>query len=248
MKLLVLTISLFLITCVLNAQKPQFKALIFTKTEEYRHNSILEGVKAFKDLSEAHLFDLVWTEDANIFNTESLQQFDVIVFLNTTGEILNENQKMAFKKFILGGNGFMGVHAASDTHNNWPWFVGLVGGSFQSHPYIQSAVIHNTNRQHPSTFHLDEKWLWTDEWYVFKNLSDNIKILLSVDENSYDPDFSWEATTGMGENHPIAWYQYYDGGRSFYTALGHMEDSFKNPVFIQHLYGGLYWAARGNQK
>lgn len=229
----------------LYAQEPQFKALIFSKTEEYRHTAIIDGVEAFKNLSEQHLFNITWTEDANIFNTQSLEPYDVIVFLNTSGNVLNKDHQLALKAFIQKGNGFMGVHAASATHTDWPWYVGLVGSSFQSHPYIQTGIVHNIDKNHPATFHLDEKWLWSDEWYVFNNLSDNINILLTVDEESYDPEYSWEQTTGMGKNHPIAWYQYYDGGRSFYTALGHMEKSYENPAFLQHLYGGLYWTAKG---
>jgi len=183
MKYIYSLIILFCISSLLNAQKTQFNALVFSKTTGYRHTSISDGVSAFKQMAEEHLFSMTWTEDANIFNTQSLEQFDVVVFLNTSGNILNEAQKSAFKEFIRNGKGFMGVHAASTTLNDWPWFVELLGGTFKSHPFIQSAKINVTNHRHPATLHLNQQWLWTDEWYVFENLNDNIKILLTVDEN-----------------------------------------------------------------
>ncbi len=245
MKQIVIIISLHFITATLLAQNFQFNALVFSKTEGYKHASITEGVNAFKDLAQQHSFDMTWTEDAGIFTKEKLDPFDVVVFLNTSGQFLDKEHQSALMAFIQEGKGFMGVHAASTTHVEWPWFVGLVGASFQSHPYIQSAMVQTIDQTHPATLHLNEKWLWTDEWYVFKSMSDNLNILLTVDEDSYDPHHSWEQTIGMGRNHPIAWYQYYDGGRSFYTALGHLEKSYKNPHFLLHLYGGLYWAATG---
>lgn len=234
-------------SCIINAQKPQFNALIFSKTNGYRHEAIMKGVQAFKDMSEQHLFDYTWTEDASVFNPEALEKFDVIVFLNTNGNVLNKDQQQALEGFNKEGKGFMGIHAASATHNDWSWYMGLVGGSFKSHPYIQSAFITVEDNQHPATFHLSNKWLWTDEWYVFDKISENITVIMSVDESTYDPTYSWEETEGMGKTHPIAWYQEYEGGRSFYTGLGHMAKSYDDPMFIQHLWGGLYWAATGKK-
>ena len=96
------------------------------------------------------------------------------------------------------------------------------------------------DKNHPATMHLPDRWVWTDEWYNFKGpLPENLHVLLTVDESTYVDE------KGMGEVHPIAWYQEYDGGRSFYTALGHIESSYNDALFLKHLLGGIYWAATG---
>ena len=226
----------------------QFSVLVFSKTEGYRHESILAGVKAIKELGEKHSFAVTWTEDAKIFTTEQLAPFSVVVFLNTGGDVLNDAQQSAFEQFIKSGKGFVGIHSATTTERDWPWFGKLLGRYFKVHPEIQTAVMNVVDKNFPATLHLPEKWLWTDEWYQFEDpLIDNLKVLITVDESTYDPRVKSNTvqTDGMGAFHPIAWYHEYDGGRAFYTALGHIPASYKDPFFLEHIYGGIYWAAKG---
>ncbi|MEP7703931.1 ThuA domain-containing protein [Paraglaciecola sp. 25GB23A] len=226
----------------------QFKVLIFSKTAGWHHTSINEGVTALKAMAENHHFTVDWQEDANLVNSENLAKFDVVLFLQTTGDILNEQQQQALEGFIQSGKGFVGVHSASDTEYDWPWFGKLVGRHFHIHPQIQTARLSVINTSFPGLEYFPENSLWTEEWYEFgEELSPNLTYLLSVDESTYDPKADWGRVKGdgMGKFHPVSWYQNYDGGRSFYTALGHMGVSYSNKAFIEHLYGGIYWAATG---
>ncbi|MER2490843.1 ThuA domain-containing protein [Catenovulum sediminis] len=226
----------------------QFKALVFTKTNGWHHESILDGVQAMRRLAERHHFDMEWHEDPSRLNAENLKQFDVIVFLSTTGDIFNAEQKRAIEAFIQSGKGFVGIHSASDTEHNWQWYTKLVGHTFYIHPEIQTARLKVENKFFPGLEHLPEQFLWTDEYYEFsEGLNENLNYILTVDENSYSTDAQWGelSAKGMGDFHPIAWYQQYDGGRSFYTALGHMPAAYQQEIFLNHLYGGVYWAATG---
>lgn len=209
--------------------------LIFTKTAGFRHSSIGAGVEAFRKIGAAQGWTIEHTEDASAFTDEKLSEFDAVVFLNTTGDVLDDKQQEAFERFIQSGKGFMGVHAASDTEYDWPWYASLVGAQFKSHPRIQEALVRVVNRDHPSTKHLDAEWTRTDEWYDYRAQPvESVSRLLELDESSY------EGAT-MGESHPIAWYHEYDGGRAFYTGGGHTEASYSEPDFVKHLEGGLAW-------
>lgn len=210
----------------------QERVLIFTKTTGYRHKSIPKGVETVTKLLKAEKIIPVHSEDANYFSTDSLRQFAAIIFLNTSGSVLNEQQKVAFQNFIRLGKGYMGVHAASDTEFEWPWYGELVGGYFTQHPPVQEAKIDVVDRTHAATEHLQDVWWHKDEWYDFKNIQPGLHILMTLDEQSY------EGGT-MGKFHPIAWFREFDGGRSFYTALGHTEESYDEVYFQKHLIGGI---------
>jgi len=208
--------------------------LVFTKTEGFRHESIEIGVDNIKALGLEKGFNVSHTEDANMFNSEKLKQFDLVIFLSTTGDVLNENQQEAFEQFIKKGGSFMGIHAAADTEYNWPWYGKLVGAYFMSHPKISEASVVKTSNTHKSCEHLPERSTRKDEWYNYKNINPNINVLLKLDESSYKGGEN-------GENHPIAWYHEFDGGKSFYTGGGHTKSSYSEPEFRQHLLGGILY-------
>lgn len=211
------------------------KVLVFTKTEGFRHKSIEKGVELLKSQGNENDFEVTHTEDASVFNNDNLKDYKLVVFLSTTGDILNEGQQEAFKTFINNGGGFVGIHAATDTEYDWPWYGQLVGGYFESHPQTQEAIINLVKGDHPSTQHLSDTWTRTDEWYNFKNLNQNTTTLLNLDESSYEGGKN-------GENHPIAWFHEFDGGRVFYTGLGHTKESYDEDDFKKHLLGGIFYA------
>ncbi len=226
----------------------QFKALLFTKTDGFHHESILEGVSTIRQLASRNEFTVDWHENATIFNDKALEKYDVIILLNTTGNILTTEQQAAFEKFIRAGKGFVGIHSASDTEYEWPWFTKMVGMMFKIHPKNQTAYLKVENTNFPGMERFPAKLLWTDEWYEFGDRkADDLKFLLSVDEKSYNPSAKWGENEGkgMGNFHPISWYHPYDGGRAFYTALGHIPLTFSDQIFQNHIYGGIYWAATG---
>lgn len=211
------------------------KILVFTKTAGFRHDNIEVGAQALKQLGKDHGFHVDHSEDASLFTDKNLKQYQVIVFFSTTGDIFDDAQKQAFMRYIQAGNGFVGIHAASDTEYNWPWYGKLIGGYFLSHPQVQHADLHVLDKNHPSTRHLPDVWYRKDEWYDFRNLNPKTKVLMTIDEGSY-------VGGKMGEYHPMAWYHVYDGGRVFYTALGHTKESFSEPKFLKHILGGIRYA------
>ena len=231
------------------AQAKQFKALVFTKTAGWHHESINAGITALRKTADEHYFDLQWHANASKITDKQLKKFDVIVFLSTSGDILNEQQQAAVEKFIQSGKGFVGIHSASDTEYDWSWYQKLVGRNFVTHPSIQTAKLKVEDRNFPGLSTMPDEFLWTDEWYQFdKAHVDGLNYLLSVDEKTYDAKVVKRGKVthqGMGSFHPIAWYHNYDGGRSFYTGLGHMAVHYQNDLFLKHLYGGIYWAATG---
>ena len=211
------------------------KVLVFSKTTGFRHDNIEKGAEVIKALGETHGFDVVHSEDAALFTDENLKQYDAVIFLSTTGDIFDNQQKEAFMRYIQAGNGFVGIHAASDTEYEWPWYGKLVGGYFLSHPEVQHADIHVVDKAHLATEHLPDVWNHKDEWYDFKDLNHEVKLLMRLDEKSYKGG-------KMGDYHPISWYHEYDGGRVFYTGLGHTKEAFDEPEFLQHIVGGIKYA------
>jgi type 1 glutamine amidotransferase len=219
---------------------PAFKALVFSRTTGFRHDSIPDGVAAIQKLGQDNNFAVDATEDDALFTDDTLAQYDVVVFVSTTGDPLGtQAEKDAFQRYIQNGGGFVGIHAAADSGYTWPWYGGLVGAYFRSHPAIQRARIKVEDRAHPSMRSLPRRWTRTDEWYNYQaNPRGTVHVLATLDERSYDV-----GADGMGPDHPIIWCQDYDGGRSWYTGLGHTKESYTEPEFLKTLLGGLRTAA-----
>lgn len=226
----------------------QFNVLMFSKMDGFHHKSVNEGVTAIREIGEKHHFNVDWHEDANLINDENLEKYDVIVFLLTTGNILNEEQQGAMERFIQSGKGYVGIHSASDTEYDWDWYTKMVGRTFHIHPPIQTAELEVIDRNFPGLERMPDKFWWTDEYYEFgAERIDTLNYILSIDESTYNPVADWGrvAGKGMGDFHPIAWYHEYDGGRAFYTALGHVPATYNDILFREHLFGGIFWAATG---
>jgi cytochrome c len=218
--------------------------LVFSKTEQFRHQSIEVGIQAIKGLGNKYSFPVDATEDASIFTEKNLKKYNVVVFLNTTGDILNDAQQLEFNRFIQAGGGFVGIHAATDTEYNWEWYGKLVGAYFNGHPNnpnVREADIQVVQSEHISTKGLPQKWHCIDEWYNFKNINPNVEILLNLDENSYEGGTN-------GESHPIAWCHEFDGGRSWYTGRGHTNETFEEVSFLEHLWGGIDYVSERRER
>jgi type 1 glutamine amidotransferase len=232
------------------AMAAQFNVLVFSKTAGWHHDAIPAGVAAIEHLGKLHDFNVMWTEDAKrVMNDKELAKYQAVVFLLTTGDVLTQEEKGAFERYIKAGGAYVGVHSASDTEYGWPWYRKMVGHMFQAHPAIQSAVLKVEERNFPGMDRFARRALVTEEWYEFTGAeSDKLHYLLSVDESTYKPRAKSQLKDGKGADgfHPISWYQAYDGGRAFYTALGHLPATYSDQNFLQHLYGGIYWAATGN--
>jgi type 1 glutamine amidotransferase len=221
------------------------RVLLFSKTEAFRHDSIPAAADALSAIGQRRDWEVSHSEDATLFDAASLSAFDVVVFLMTSGDILDDAQQAALEGFVQQGGGWVGVHSASDTEYDWPWFGELVGAYFGGHPAIQQATVRIERPSHAAALPLGlsssmavPTWVRNDEWYSFvTNPRADVQVLMSLDETSYDP-----AGFAMGD-HPIAWYRGFDGGRSFYTAMGHTDESYADAQFVSHVAGGIEWAA-----
>lgn len=214
------------------------RVLVFSKTLGWRHDSIEPGQAMLRALGETHGFDVTFTEDAATFHDDSLRDVRAVVFLNTTGDVLDDTQQLHFQRYIQAGGGYVGIHSASDTEYGWSWYGRLVGGYFDGHPSdpnVREGVLTVVDTTHAATEHLPTPWVRTDEWYDIRDHNPDTRVLLTIDEASYkdDPDAG---------THPMAWYHAFDGGRAFYTALGHTSDSYRDSLFIDHIWGGLRYA------
>jgi type 1 glutamine amidotransferase len=215
------------------------RVLVFTKTGGYRHASIPNGIQAIRTLGAQNGFDVDATEDESAFTAANLARYDAVVFLLTSGDVLGGAGQAAFEAYIRGGGSYVGVHSASDTERDWPWYGRLVGAFSSGHPEIQEAAIVVAEPRDASTTPLPARWTRTDEWYGFLTnpRTAGVRVLLTLDETSYLAR-DW----AMSGDHPIAWSHLFDGGRAWYTAGGHTEESYSEPLFLAHLLGGIEYA------
>jgi cytochrome c len=217
------------------AQTPSKRVLVFSKTMGFRHASIPTGKAAIMKLGTENGFAVDTTEDAAKFTEANLKKYNAVIFLSTTGNALNTDQEAAFERYIQAGGGYVGIHAASDTEYDWAWYGKLVGGYFASHPgnpNVQTGEAFAVNKSHPSMFGFPDRWKIKDEFYDFKQMNPAVNVLVKMDEKTYKDG-------KMGDNHPMAWYHDYDGGKAWYTNFGHTDETFSEPVFVKHLLGGI---------
>jgi type 1 glutamine amidotransferase len=218
------------------------RLLVFSRTAAFRHDSIPAAIAALRTLGQEHGLVLDFTEDSTVFTPGNLAHYAAVIFLLTTGTVLDSTQASALQGYIHAGGGYVGIHSASDTEYAWPWYGGLVGAYFDrkhGHSKIVSATIHVVDPSTPSTSMLPSVWVRTDEWYNFAtNPAGSVHVLLTVDESTYQGGV-------MGAYHPIAWYHTYDGGRAWYTSMGHTAESYAEPLFLAHLWGGILYATGG---
>lgn len=240
----------------LSAQK-QFKALLVTETSGWYHESIEVGVTAINELALTHNFEVNRQQKSIKLSKFGLKNYDAIIFLSTTGDIFDASEKVIIQEFIESGKGFVGIHAAADTEYKWEWYTKFVGRMFLRHPRQQTAKLKILNHDFPGLESFPDTILWTDEWYEFgAETVSGLHYLLAVDGNTYERSTAVKgkiekeisdalAVKGTKNLYPISWYHEFDGGRSFYTALGHIDNIYKNHWFLEHLYGGIYYAATG---
>jgi type 1 glutamine amidotransferase len=222
--------------CSLGRAPAGSRVLVYSRTTGYRHASIPAAAAAIRSLGAEHGFEVEHTEDPTQFSDANLARFAAVVFLSNTQKVLDSTQRAAFQRYIRAGHGYVGIHASSNAEIDWPWYGELMGAFFRQHPKVQAGLVLVQDATHPSTKCLPARWNRPDEWYNFKTPPvASARILLTVDEKSY------EGGT-MGDPHPLAWYHEFDGGRAWYTALGHYDEHYTDPVYRSHIVGGILWA------
>ena len=237
------TLVLFAGICILGGvwlgwQMDEPRILVFSKTEGFRHSSIETGIAAIQELGQENGIAVDATEDASMFTANNLRRYDAVVFLNTTGDVFNDAQQNEFERFIQAGGGYVGIHAATDTEYDWPWYGKLAGAYFISHPNnpnVRAGTFRVLDKNHPSTKGLPDQLERVDEFYNFRSINPDINVLVDIDESTYEGGTN-------GDFHPMSWYHEYDGGRAWYTSMGHTEGTYSEPLFLQHLLGGIRYA------
>jgi len=234
-------VSIFILFCLLFScgEKEKPRVLVFSKTKGYRHESIGVGKLTLIELGQSNGFEVDTTENADFFNEDSLKRYRAVIFLSTTMDVLDPVQQADFKRFIEAGGGFLGIHAAADTEYEWPWYGDLLGAYFKSHPKTQQAKFKKA-QESELTKNLPAEWIRTDELYNYKRISKDIKVLYTLDETSYEGGEN-------GDYHPIAWYHEFEGGRSFYTGMGHTPESYADSLFRDHLLKGIQYVTGGDK-
>jgi uncharacterized protein len=241
-QLIVLTMILFTSGCTNTRELDTLNILVFSKTEGYRHESISSGIQMLTNQQLQQKWNVTASEDAGIFNDEYLGGIDVVVFLNPSGDGLNEQQQAAFEKFIRAGKGFVGIHSSADFEYEWPWYGQLNGAHFKVHPPSQEGTLIIEDTSHPAMKPFSGMKTFTtyDEWYTFKsNPRPNVNVLATLDETSIKvtENDDWK----MGD-HPIIWWHEFEGSRSFYTGFGHTHEAFKDELIIEHIVAAINWA------
>jgi cytochrome c len=241
-KLFLKTAFLLFFVNALFAQS-KLNVLVFSKTAAFRHQSIEAGKKALAKMAQEKGFGVSFTEDATQFNELNLKKYNTVVFLNTTGDVLDNEQQTYFERYIQAGGGYVGIHAATDTEYDWPWYNQLAGAWFLDHPSTPSNVQKGkfivAMKNHWATKGMPDEFERTDEFYAFKDISPKINVVLKIDEKSYIGGKN-------GDNHPMSWYQEFNGGRSFYTAMGHTDETYSEPLFLNHIWAGINYTAGGD--
>ena len=240
MRIALLFINFFLfpfdtdINCLNCSSNNSYSVLVITETKGWVHDSIESGLKLIQNIGNKNNFNVYHSDNSSVITYKNLKEIKTIIFLNTTEEILTDVEQKVMESFIKSGKGFVGVHAAADTEYNWQWYGKLVGAYYRNHPEVMNGKILTIN--HKITNHLDSEWEIEEEWYNFDYVNYDINILLHLDEDSYiggeHPDY-----------HPITWYHEYDGGRSFYTGLGHTKEVYDDERFIKLLEKGILYAS-----
>jgi type 1 glutamine amidotransferase len=226
--------------------KPNPKVLVFCKTTGYHHASIAAGIVAIQKLGAENKFDVDTTTDVKKFTDANLKQYATLIFLSPTGRgVFNDStEKDAFKHYMEAGGGFVGIHAATDFEYDWQWYGNLIGGYFLGHPKnnVQEAVINVVDTKNAATKGLPAQWKRKDEYYSYRPGSNpkDLHVLLTLDESTVN--YGTQTNLKMGDFHPLAWYHDFDGGRSFYTELGHTDETYADPLFLNHLLAGIKYA------
>lgn len=210
------------------------KIFILTETKGYRHESIEAGLAMFNKRADDWRVEISHAEESAVMKEQDIKEYDIIVLLNSTGNIFTEEEQALLEEYLAAGGAILGIHAAADAEYDWPWYGQMLGGWFRSHPEIQEAKCLVADGNHPVATGLPAVWERTDEWYNFKHLSHDNKVILLLDESTYSGGIH-------GDYHPISWCREWGGGRIFYTGMGHTAETYSEPLFQTHIQNAIQW-------
>lgn len=246
---LALSVSAALLLCAVISQAADKRVLVYTRNytpdgKGYVHANIADSVEAIKKMGAESGFEVVHSDDPSVFTDANLKQYKAIVFSNSNNEAFTSDaQREAFQRYIRGGGGYVGIHSATGSERSWPWYQQMAGGKFIRHPKLQPFTVRVVDQTHPATKHLPATFEWADECYYHDPFNRSVKVLLVTDPAKLDdPKKAEYPGDRFGDALPLAWYHEFEGGRSFYVALGHKNEHYKDPILYKMIQGGILWA------
>jgi uncharacterized protein len=226
--------------------------LVFSKTTGFRHGESIEASKiVFDKLAKENNWFVYQTEEGGVFNAEQLSKFSTVIFNNSTGRVLNDEQQKALEQYVENGGNLIGIHGAGDNSHHWDWYVrNLLGAEFSHHPlnpqFQKADVLLDTDADSLLTKNIPKTWSQTDEWYIFlKNPREaGFKVQFTIDGDKIIPNgnmplLASDKNFGMGKDHPVAWTKQIGKGRTFYTSMGHEASAWQNPNFVQLIQNAI---------
>lgn len=244
-------LSMFFTMCKTSDNSDKaLNVLVYSSTNGFRHKCIPIALQTLSEIAETENWTIYQTEDSLFFTANNLAKFDVLVFLQTSGDILGSEQKQMVETFVETGSGLVTIHSGTITEYNWEWYGKAIGAYFIGHPPVQQARLVIEDKNHPATsFFPADTWVIEDEWYSFdRNPRNDVHVLISIDESSYNVNGNRKADRPdlrMGD-HPLVWYRFVGDGRVFQTALGHPVELYADTLFRKHLAGAINWGGGSN--
>lgn len=225
----------------------QVRLLVYTKNGKgYVHDNIPSAVASIRQMGQQHGFSVDVSDDPSVFTDDNLKKYNALVFTSTNNNVFDTDaQKVAMMRYVQAGGGFVGIHSVTGTERQWPWFKRLVGGTFVRHAKHQPFKEIIIDARHPSTAALPRVWERDDECYYIKEINPDLHVLMVHDLASVNDKDKPEI---FGSTFPSVWCHEFDGGRQWYTALGHDAKTYDEPVFRQHILGGIQWVVAGRGK
>jgi len=232
---------------------PQKRILVYTRNytpdgKGYVHDNIAASVAAIRKMGAEAGFAVDASDDPAVFTDGNLRQYAALVFSNSNNQAFSSDaQRDAFKRYIEAGGGFVGLHSASGSERDWPYFWSVLGGKFAAHPHQQAFTVRVTDPSFPAVKGVPPEFTWTDECYFLDHLNPDIHPVLVTDRTKIALEPMTIDAGKFPVDLPLAWYQTFDGGREFYLALGHNKQDYENPLLYGIIKNGILWAmANGN--
>lgn len=241
-------LSLFALTTCLAQSDPvnwkKVKVLVYTKNGKgYVHDNIPNAVRSIQRMGQENGFRVDTSARPEVFTEANLRQYSALIFTSTNNDVFdNDGQRLAFRRYIESGGGFVGIHSVVGTERNWTWFKRMMGGTFLWHPKHQLFRLRVLATQHPSMKGVPTVWERADECYFLKELSPGPTVVLASELGSLNPAEAEKikASAGTYTNlYPSAWYYDYDGGHTWCTMLGHAKTDYDEPMFVNHIFQGI---------
>ena len=224
------------------------KVLVYTRNGKgYVHDNIESSVKAIQKLAAEKGFSVVAGDDPSVFTEDNLKQYSFLLFPNTNNDVFEtDDQRLAFRRYIESGGGFVGLHSVLGTERNWTWFKMMLGGSFAWHPKFQPLTLKIIDPAHPTAKGVPANWTKGDECYFMKEMYPGIKVVLAHDLSHLSKDEEEKIQKNVGSfarYYPASWHQQFDGGTIWITTLGHDKKDYEDKTYLNHIFQGMEFVA-----